>query len=184
MSADQFFRDVEGATRAKYRQGVQLREAPGPARLATHTMALTGQLGVGDQELCTCRIVALHEPEGHESWEGDTRIVAYLDAQVDDEQAGDPALLAVAWDWLEECLARAEVPYRALGGTVTRVESDCFGVMSDREFEGRVQIRASWTPTTTGLIDHVGAWVDLMFLACGIELTPDGVTSIARVTSR
>ena len=59
--------------------------------------------------------------------------------------AGDSLLPEVGWSWLQESLDDAAAEHWALGGTVTRVQSESFAEMATREPEGRVQIRASWT---------------------------------------
>lgn len=174
-----FTAGVERLREQIYRPEIVVASAPGPARLAPHSLALTAEVIVGDeQELGSGRLVLLHDPAGQPAWDGSTRCVAYVDAAVEAELAADPLLQEVAWTWLLEGLDREGAGYRALGATVTRVQSQSFGVMSDREDDGRVQIRASWTPAAAGDIDaHARAWTGLLAVACGLTPAISGLAS-------
>lgn len=54
------------------------------------------------------RLILLHDPGAEEAWEGAMRLVAYIQADMDDAVAGDPLLPDVAWQWLNEGLKRRE----------------------------------------------------------------------------
>ena len=54
---------------------------------------------------------------------GTTRVIAYIDADVDLEVAADPVLPEVGWAWLNEALTESDASADALGGTVTQVFS-------------------------------------------------------------
>jgi len=127
------------------------------------------------------RLVVLHDPAGQPTWEGTTRVIAYIDADVDLEVAADPVLPEVGWAWLNEALTESNADAQALGGTVTQVFSRSFGVMESREPEGRLQVRASWTPTDPSqLIPHARAWALLTASACGLTPNSEGVTNLIR----
>lgn len=157
------------------RPEVELAEAPAPRRMAPEALALTAEIVQQDEELGNGRLVVLHNPAGEDAWEGTTRLVLYVDAVVEAELAGDPLLPQVGWSWLEESLAGADAEHWALGGTITRVQSESFGAMIERGTEGRVQMRASWTADVADLPAQVQAWVDLLATACGLEPVPEGV---------
>jgi hypothetical protein len=149
--------------------------------MAPDTLALTADVVVEDEEVGTGRLVVLHNPEGEEAWAGTTRLVLYLDAAVERELAEDPLLPEVGWTWLEEALDHCDAAYWALGGTVTRVQSESFAALSDRGAQGRIQIRASWTAADLGhLPDHVLAWSEVLATASGLEPIPDGVAVLNR----
>lgn len=162
-----------------HRNELLIESAPAPGRLAPHAAAFTAEVLIGDDEIASGRIVILHDPAGQEAWEGTTRLVAYAEADVEPELAADPLLPEVGWSWLIEAIERVGANCRALGGTVTRVGSLSYGVMSDREPEGRVQIRASWTAEEVSeLPAHVQAWTDALCAAAGLESLPDGVSPL------
>lgn len=167
---------VEQVRALQLRPEMSLTEAPAPRRMAPHALALTADIEVGDDDAGSGRLVVLHNPAGEEAWEGQTRLVLYIDALVEAELAADPMLPEVGWTWLEESLDASGVLYWALGGTVTRVQSESYGAMAERPSEGRLQVRASWTAAEIAdLPAHVEAWAELLATACGLEPVPEGV---------
>jgi hypothetical protein len=151
--------------------------------LAPFGFAQTVDIEVDDEPIGTGRLVILHDPAGQPSWEGSTRVIAYVDADVDLEVASDPVLTDVGWSWLMESLEQAQAHAVALGGTVTRTSSLSFGVMSERPPEGRLQVRASWTPAEgEDLTAHALAWALLIAAACGLPPQSPGVATISSRT--
>jgi len=176
----EFGQHVENLRHMAYRAELTVREAPAPARLAPHGFAQTVDIEVDDEAIGSGRLVILHDPDGQPSWEGTTRVIAYVDADVDLEVASDPMLTDVGWSWLTESLEQAQADAGALGGTVTRTSSRSFGVMSERPPEGRLQVRASWTPAPDqDLTAHANAWALLIAAACGLPPLSPGVAAIA-----
>jgi len=163
------------------RSEIRLDEAPAPQRLAPFAVALTAEVGDrGDDEIANGRFVVLHDPAGQDSWQGCSRIVAYVRAELEPEMAADPFLAAVAWTWLTESLNR-RVPapeHRALGGTVTRVGSESFGTMAARLPVAHVELRVSWTPDGDDLGPHLEAWGDVLGSAAGLAPLPAGVAAL------
>jgi hypothetical protein len=150
-------------------------------------------------ELATGRFVVLHDPAGQETWRGTFRVVTLVRATLEPELAADPLLADVAWSWVTEALdtlpshatAAAETAAGtavgggvggggalAVGGTVTRVLSQSFGALAGTPEGVDLEIRASWTPTTTDLGAHLAVWADLMVTAAGLPPLPDGVTAL------
>ena len=178
---DDFAASVDVLRRLQYRPEFTVREAPAPARLAPFGFAQTLEIEIDEEEIATGRLVLLHDPDGQPSWEGTTRIVSYIDADVELEVATDPLLTEVGWSWLVDALAEAEANVGALGGTVTAISSRSFGVMDARPAEGRLQVRASWTPTDpTDLVPHIRAWALLAASVCGLAPVGDRVTRFSR----
>jgi hypothetical protein len=175
-----FARAVARLFRGRLRPEIRLAEAPAPQRLAPYAVALTAEIGEPDAEIATGRFVVLHDPAGQESWQGFTRIVAYVRAELEDEMAADPFLSAVAWTWLTEALGR-RLPasgVRALGGTVTRVSSESYGTMAGRPPVAHVELRVSWTPDGEDLDAHLEAWGDVLAAAAGLAPLPPGVAAL------
>lgn len=181
-AASRTFNQAVAAVRSlRLRPELELAEAPAPRRMAPEAMALTADVVVHDEELGTGRLVVLHNSDGDDAWQGTTRLVLYLDALVEAELAEDPLLPEVGWTWLEEALDQCGAEYWALGGTVTRVQSESFAALESRGSEGRVQIRASWTAAhVSDLPSHVRAWADVLATASGLEPLPEGVTVLSR----
>lgn len=176
-----FDQAVAAVRQLRLRPELELAEAPAPRRMAPEALALTADVVVHDEELGTGRLVVLHNSDGDDAWQGTTRLVLYLDAVVEAELAEDPLLPEVGWTWLEEALDECGAEYWALGGTVTRVQSESFAALESRGSEGRVQVRASWTAAHIGdLPRHVRAWADVLATASGLEPLPEGVTVLSR----
>jgi len=166
------------------RPGLVLQEVPAPKRLAPFSVAVSAEIvGADDEQVASGRFVVLHDPEGQDGWRGDTRVVAFVSADVEAEMAADPALAQVGWSWLTESLQDRGATYTAAGGTVTRTISCRFGQIEDADEASEVEIRASWTPLsdTHGALDlgvHLLAWCDLLCSTAG--LPPPGVLSLHR----
>jgi hypothetical protein len=168
-------RDVVGG---RVRDGLELRIVPGPRTLAPWSAAVAAEVVRDDEDLASGRFVVLHDPDGQDGWQGDTRIVALVQADVDTEMAADPALAEVGWSWLLEALEEHGAAHTATGGTVTRTSSTRFGQIEDDRETCEVEIRASWTalssPDGLGLGNHLLAWCDVLCSTAG--LPPPGVT--------
>ena len=122
------------------------------------------------------RLILLHDPAAEEAWEGDMRLVAYIQADMDDVVAADPLLPDVAWQWLTEGLGHAGADYTNLGGTVTATASVRFGELSGPPRAHQLEMRASWTAATADLTTHVEAFGQVLAHVAG--LPPAGVTSL------
>jgi hypothetical protein len=165
------------------RTGLELQEVPAPKRLAPYAVAVAADVGRGDEQVASGRFVALHDPDGQDGWRGNTRIVAFVSADVEPEMAADPALAQVGWSWLTDSLKDRHAAHTAAGGTVTRTVSCRFGQIEDAEEVSEVEVRASWTPLpdpdgTMDLGVHLLAWCDLLSATAG--LPPPGVMALRR----
>lgn len=172
---------VFGAIPDACRPGLTISEVPAPRKLAPHALALAAEVLRDGVEVASGRFVVLHDPEGQEGWRGDTRVVAFVSADVDAEMAGDPALADVGWQWLREALEERGATHTAAGGTVTRTSSRRFGQIEETEEVNEIEVRASWTavPGPSGAVElgrHLRAWSDLLASTAG--LPPVGVTAL------
>lgn len=178
---DAFARALRQVRAARLRPEVVLEETPAPQRLAPHAVALSAEVVLDDAELASGRLVLLHDPLGHESWQGTFRLVAYVRADLEQEMAVEPLLSSVGWVWLTEALTVRRAAYVVPSGTVTRVTSESFGTMAGEPASAQVEIRASWTPLDDSPLDaHVSAWGDVLCAAAGLPPLPQGVVSLAR----
>ncbi len=173
-----FRRALAAMRSATPRPEIVLAETPAPGRLAPHAAAMTADVVVSDGELATGRLVLLHDPVGHEAWQGTFRIVTYVRAELEPEMAADPLLPGVGWAWLTEALQHHDATHAAASGTVTRVASDSFGGMADQPASAQIEIRASWTPLDGTFGAHLLAWCDLLCTTAGLPPVPAGVTAL------
>lgn len=175
---DEFDAAVSCLRDARLRPEVRLDEMPAPQRIAPYAVALSAEVVDplrDDDPIATGRFIVLHDPAGPDPWHGTWRVVSYASAQLEPELAGDPLLGEVGWTWLTDALD--DVDYIALGGTVTRVVSESFAGLADREPSVEMELRASWTPLGD-LSAHLAAWSTMLCTVGGLPPLPEGVVSL------
>jgi hypothetical protein len=173
-----FTRAVAGLRSATPRPEIVLEEVGAPQRLAPYTFALAASVLREGEDVATGRLILLHDPAGHEAWQGTLRLVTYVSAELEVDLAADPMLPAVGWTWLTDALEANDARHRAIGGTVTQTVSTRFGELAGPPAAGDVEIRASWTPLTDDLAPHLLAWCTLLASTAG--LPPPGVTALSQ----
>ncbi len=144
-----------------------------PQRLAPWSFALAIDIVAAGHDSATGRLVVLYDPDGSEAWDGELRLVGYAQADLAADMAGDPLLPAVSWSWLTEALEQRGAAHTAVGGTVTQTTSTRFGDVHGPTSTTQLELRGSWTATSTELSPHLLAFVDLLCIAAG--LPPEGV---------
>lgn len=174
-----FTRAVSALKMVQPREEIMLEEVKAPERLAPYAFALGATVMRRGEEVTTGRLILLHDPKGHEAWEGDTRLVCYVSAEVEPDMAADPLLPQVAWGWLSDALDSGTDGYRAIGGTVTLTTSSRFGGLHGPTTTD-LELRASWTPVEgdpeTDMRAHMEAWCALLASTAG--LPPVGVAAL------
>jgi Protein of unknown function (DUF3000) len=168
-----FARAVRDLRAAHPRPEIEIEEVSPPARLAPYAFAISAAVVRGEDEAASGRLILLHDPAGHEAWEGTLRLVTYVTAELDAEMATDPFLPEVGWSWLTDALDHAGARYKAAAGTVTQTLSTRFGDLSGQPDSAEIEIRASWTPADRVLEPHLDAWCTLLASTAG--LPPPGV---------
>jgi hypothetical protein len=173
-----FARAVAGLRAVRPREEIALEEVPAPQRLAPYAFAMSATVRKeADDEMATGRLILLHDPDGHDAWDGGTlRLVTYVTAELEPELAADPLLPAVGWSWLVDALEAYDAAHTAIGGTVTQTISTRYGQLAGPPAAGDIEIRASWTPLGAELGAHLRAWCALLASTAG--LPPPGVTAL------
>jgi hypothetical protein len=173
-----FGRAIASLTGTRVRPEVRVEPLRPPQRLAPYSYGFSADVRAADgAELATGRLVLLHDPDGHEAWDGVLRLVAYASAELDSQMGVDPMLPAVGWSWLTGALDERGAAYRAAGGTVTQTTSTRFGDLAGPRTTVELELRASWTADTDDMSAHLSAFVDLLCTAAG--LPPEGVTILS-----
>jgi len=165
-----------------WRPELSVEEIPAPAKIAPFSVAISGEVEVGGEDLGSGRLVLLHDPAGSAAWEGEFRCVTYARAEVDAEMAIDPLITEVGWSWLIEALERNQAEYVAPSGTVTTVASRSFGGIATDGLRAEIELRASWTPVIEqagDLVRHLESWAELVCQTAGLPPLPDGVVPLA-----
>ena len=169
---------VASLTSTRARPEVRVEPLRPPQRLAPWSYAISAEVrGPEGDELATGRLVLLHDPDGHEAWDGVLRLVAFVSAEMDAQIGVDPMLPAVGWSWLTGALDERGAAYRAAGGTVTQTTSTRFGDIHGPRTTVELELRASWTADTPDMSAHLRGFVDLLCTAAG--LPPEGVTILS-----
>ncbi len=168
---------VDALRAARPRPEVELEPARPPQRLAPYAYAVEAAAVEDGDDLADGRLVLLHDPAGHEAWQGTFRLVTLVRAELEPEMAADPLLPEVCWSWLTGALEARGLSFDAASGTVTRAGSYYFGGLAERRPATQIEIRASWTPREDrgGVPDtaaHLAAWGDLLCQVAG--LPPSG----------
>jgi hypothetical protein len=183
VTDDVFTATLERLRSISVRPEFTLFEAPAPQRLAPDAVAITAE--AVDDDDTDGRFVLLHDPDGHEEWGGNFRVVVFTRSAIDEDVVLDPLLPDVAWSWVQECLDDAGVGAEAIGGTVTRNLGQSFGTLTDREGERLIEVRASWTPVFDEQIQipeqidgHVRAWIGLLAQVGGYPKLADDVAHL------
>src|SRR3982750_1603254 len=159
---DAFTRAVAGLRAAAPRPEILLEEIPAPQRLAPYSFAVSATLLRSGEEVASGRLILLHDPAGHESWRGDLRLVTLVTAELEPDMAGDPLLPAVAWTWLTDALEQHAAAYTGIGGKITQTASTRFGELAGPVPTADLEVRASWTPTSTDTAAHLLGWCAML----------------------
>ncbi|MFE3325432.1 DUF3000 domain-containing protein [Streptomyces sp. NPDC059176] len=174
---------VDALRAVRLRPEIEIEAARPPQRLAPHAYALEAAVVHDGEDLADGRLVLLHDPAGHDAWQGTFRLVTLVRAELEPEMAADPLLPDVCWSWLTGALQARGLSYGEPSGTVTRAGSHYFGGLANRRPATQIEIRASWTPRTglDGAPDaatHLAAWCDLLCQLAGLPPAlaggPDG----------
>lgn len=171
-----FRKAVEALRSPRLRPEIAIDPLPAPTRLAPYAHALEAAVvdpGDADEDLADGRFILLHDPAGHDAWQGTFRVVTLARAELEPEMAADPLLPEVCWSWLTGALESRAVRCAEPSGTVTRAGSYFFGGLAGREPSTRIEMRASWTPVEgpSGVPDisgHLAAWTDLLCQISGL----------------
>jgi hypothetical protein len=171
-----FTRAVAGLRAAAPRGEILLEEIAAPQRLAPFGFALAATVLREGEEVASGRLILLHDPDGHDAWQGNLRLVTLVTAELESDLAGDPLLPAVGWTWLIDGLDSTGAGYTAIGGTITQTMSTRFGELAGPPATADIEIRASWTPLSDDLGAHLHGWCAMLSSTAG--LPPPGVTAL------
>ncbi|MFI6345885.1 DUF3000 domain-containing protein [Streptomyces sp. NPDC050560] len=180
---------VEALGAARLRPGIEIEPVRAPRRLAPYTYAMEATVVDGEDDLADGRLVLLHDPAGHDGWEGTFRLVTLVRAELEPEMAADPLLPDVCWSWLTGALEARGLTFGEASGTVTRAGSHHFGGLAQRPATSQIEIRASWSPRegAGGVPDtgaHLAGWCDLLCQTAGLPPTSPGDGSVVSLPQR
>jgi len=173
---------VASITQAVLRDELQVSGIPSPKGLAPYSYALSADVNparhTDDSDLGTGRLIVLYDPDSPEAWGGSVRVIAYVQAPLENDIGLDPFVSDVAWAWLVDALATRGARYTEASGTATKVLSTGYGELADHGSGAQLELRASWTPLDHDLAPHVGGWSELLCMVAGYPPSTDNVTTL------
>jgi hypothetical protein len=173
---------VASAAQATLRPELRVVETAAPEGLAPFQLAWAADVEptqtTSDEEYGTGRLVFLCDPERPEAWGSAYRMVVFAQAPVDPSMGADQFLPNVAWSWLMDALDTRGAEYHHAAGTTTTVLSTGFGELAGDSQGAQVEVRASWSPTSSDLKPHLEAWSEFVCMLAGFPPTPDGVAAL------
>lgn len=168
---------------------MHVSQIPAPSRIAPWGVALQAEMNDSpDRDPDTYRgdakFVVLHDPEGQPAWDGTFRIVVHGRAPMDAAMGADELLGQVAWSWLTDALEHRGASFHNLNGTVTRVFNETFGDLYLDSARVDLEVRASWTPQTPYLTEHLMAWADFASQLAGFGPHDPSVAALPRKVAK
>lgn len=161
---------------------LHLAEVPSPQTLAPYTAALSihTEAQKSDEPVASGRVVILYDPDTQPGWNGRFRIVAQLRTHIETEMGADPLLSEALWHWTHDCLEESGAGYHSLIGTVSKEVSESFGGLILTGSDTCVEMRASWTPNTPYLGEHLYAWMTLIGRISGVLPPVSDILSVVQ----
>jgi len=183
---------LQSLSHAQIRPEIHLVEIPAPRQIAPFAVAIDGEVDAVANAAANLdpddpenqvevppaqgSFLVLYDPQGQENWNGQFRIVIFLEVQVDGAEAADPILPSVAWSWVSDAIGHA--PVGGLGGTVSLTSSSSFGELAETPAKSIVQIRASFSPVSEQVGPYMAMWAEMLATAAGLERLPSTVASL------
>jgi hypothetical protein len=183
----EFLDAIESAGAAELRAELRVIETAAPEGLAPFQSAWAADVephsATSDREYGTGRLVFLCDPSSPEAWGSPYRMVVFAQAPIDPQMGQDEFLPNVAWSWLVDALDSSGAAYHHAAGTTTTVVSTGFGEMASEGSGAQVEIRASWSPTTSDIRPHLEAWGEFVCMLAGFPPAHEGVATLPPVRS-
>ncbi|MCI5825376.1 MAG: DUF3000 domain-containing protein [Arcanobacterium sp.] len=181
----EFVEALESLKGLNFRAELHVNQIPAPTHIAPWGVALQAEINDSatldpDFYRGDAKFVVLHDPEGQLAWNGTFRIVVHGRVPMDSEIGDDPLLGEVAWSWLTDALHQRGAEFHSLSGTVTRVFNETFGDLGLDSSHVDLEVRASWSPTSPYLTEHLQAWADFISQLAGLGPHVPGLAALPR----
>lgn len=180
---EEFLIALDSLKGQSFRAEMHVKQIPGPTRIAPWSVALQAELNDcadldPDFYRGDAKFVVLYDPAGQPAWDGCMRIVIHARAPMDSDIGADELLGQVAWSWLIDALEHRGASLHNLTGTVTRVFDEAFSSTHRESVRVSAEVRASWTPATPYLTEHLMAWADFSSQLVGLDPSLPGLSAL------
>jgi hypothetical protein len=178
---DEFANAVASAESAEFRPELDVTTIRSPEGIAPFSKAWSATVtpqAREDGDHGTSRLVLLYDPSGQEAWSGVWRMVCFAKAPLDQAMSEDPLLPDVAWSWLMDALDAHGASFDRAAGTASTIISTGLGEMASDVKGAEMELRASWSPRSGEIKDHLEAWAEFVCMLAGFPPTPDGVATL------
>ena len=171
---------VDSVSAIHWPEGLDVHPIDAPTGLAPNVLAFAADVtaGPGKHDRGTGRLIFLDDPSEPAGWGGRTRAIIFAQSPIEPLMGGHDELAHVAWSWLTESLAMAGASYDHPAATVTRVVSVGFGELSAQGRGSQIEVRASWSPSSSDAKPHAEAWARFVLHLAGFDVLPDGVSAM------
>ena len=180
-STPSYFADlVHSLSAVNWPDGLDVHPIDAPTGLAPNALAFAADVtaGPGKHDRGTGRLIFLDDPSEPTGWGGRTRAIIFAQSPIEALMGVHDELAHVAWSWLTESLALAGAFYEHPAATVTRVVSVGFGDLAAQGRGSQIEVRASWSPTSSDGKPHAEAWARCVLHLAGFEILPEGVAAM------
>lgn len=189
LPPEDFLTALESLKGHQFRPEFHLTQIPAPTRIAPWAVALQAEVNESPEKdpetyRGDTKFVVLYDPLGQTAWNGTFRIILHARAPMDHEMGADPLLGEVVWSWLHDSLMDFGASFHSLNGTVTRVFNETFGGLALNTSQIELELRASWTPNTPYLGEHLRAWASFSDRITGLPPVSDNISALPRRAER
>lgn len=178
---EEFAQAVASAKAATFRPELDVSPIPSPERIAPHACAWSATITPQAQEdgdQGTARLVLLYDPAAPAAWSGVWRMVCFAKAPLDQSMSEDPLLPDVAWSWLTDALEAHGAHFARAAGTASTIISTGLGELATGHKGAEMELRASWSPQSADIKNHLEGWAEFVCMLAGFPPTPDGVAAL------
>jgi hypothetical protein len=172
--APEFALALQSLIGLEVRPELEVTEILAPEGLAAHAVAFSCDVKPADSaaklDLGTGRLVVLWDEQPQESWGSRFRVIIFAKSPLETDIGIEDDSTGISWAWLKDALEVLGAGYTAEAGTTTRVISSGFGALANQSDHAELEMRASWSPTTTNLAPHILAWQNLICMMSGHPL--------------
>ncbi|QPK94520.1 DUF3000 family protein [Actinomyces sp. zg-332] len=141
-----FVRALESIKSYSLPKFVHVQEVPLKPTVSPYCAGLTAHISSSESMFADGKFILLYDPQTQVGWDSTFRIIVMFSSILTQDLIEEHLIGQVAWSWLTESLDTYTNNYVNLNGTVTKHHTDSFGGLRLKDQQGKIEIRASWSP--------------------------------------